>query len=59
MGFIEKNAHQLGHRHRRVCIIELNSNFVGKRLPTGVGPSEPADKVRERAGDKKILLHKA
>src|SRR4030095_5041494 len=27
--FIEQNPHQLRHRHRRVRIIELNSNFVG------------------------------
>src|SRR4029453_1648867 len=56
--FIEQNPHQLRHRHCRVRIIELNSNFVGWFLPVGVGPSEATDKIGERAGDEKILLHK-
>jgi len=27
-GVIEQNAHQLGNRHRRVCIIQLNGNLI-------------------------------
>src|SRR5215475_6001539 len=59
MHLIEQNPHQLRHRHCRVRVIELNSNLVRKCAPVRVGLAEAADKVRQRTGDEKILLHKA
>src|SRR5262249_13593672 len=47
MHLIEQNPHQFWHRHRRVGIIELNSNLVRECAPVCVGLAEAADKIRQ------------
>ena len=57
--FVEQNPHQLRDRHRRVRIVELDGDFIGKRAPVGVGLPEAAHEIGQRAGNEKIFLHKA
>ena len=54
---VEQNPHQLRHRHRRMRIVELDRDLVGKRAPIGVAASKPSHDIGKRACDKKILLH--
>src|SRR5215469_2336568 len=56
---IQQDAHQLGHRHRGMCVVELNGSLFGKLLPIGVMPQKTPNKVCHRARDQKILLQKA
>ena len=56
--FVEQNPHQLRNRHRRVRIVELDGDFLGKRAPVGVALPEAPHEIGQRAGDEKILLHK-
>ena len=57
--FVQQDAHQLGDRHRRVGVVELDGHLLGKRLPVGVAPPEAAHEIGQRAGDQKILLHES
>ena len=56
---VEKNAHQLRNRHRRVCIVELNGNLLREPAPIGVAKAEASHEIGQRAGHEKVLLHKA
>ena len=55
--FVEQNPHQLWNRHRRMCIVELDRDFLGKRAPIGVIATKASHDISKRAGDKKILLN--
>ena len=59
MRFVEQDAHQLRHRHRRMRIVELDRDLLGKRAPIGVAAPEAPHEIGQRAGDQKILLHEA
>ena len=59
MRFVEQDAQQLGHRQCRVRIIELDGDFLRQHAPVGVTAPETPHQIGQRAGDKKILLHKA
>ena len=56
---VEQNAHQLGDRQRRVRVVELDGDLLGKRAPVGVAAPEAPHEVGQRAGDQEILLHEA
>ena len=53
---VEQNPHQLGNGHRRVRVVELDGDFLGKRAPVGVAAPEAAHEIGQRAGDQEILL---
>ena len=59
MRLVEQDAHQFGDGQRRVGVVELDGDLVGKAAPVGVVAAEPAHEVRQRAGDQEILLHEA
>ena len=59
VSLVEKNAHQLGNRHRRVRIVELNGDLFREPAPIGVAKAEASHEIGERAGDEEILLHEA
>ena len=44
---------------RRVGIVELDGDFLGKRAPVGVAAAEAPHEVGQRAGHQEILLHEA
>ena len=44
---------------RRMRIVELDRDLVGKRAPVGVAAPEAPHDIGQRAGDEEILLHKA
>src|SRR5262249_49950968 len=56
--FVEQNPHQLRDRHRWMCIVELDGDFIRKRTPVKIVCSETSHKIRERTGDEKVLLYK-
>jgi hypothetical protein len=56
---IEQYAQQLGHRQRRVRIIELDGDVLRQRAPVGVPAPEAPHQIGQRTGDEKILLHEA
>src|SRR5215469_3932385 len=56
---VEENSHQLGNRHCRVCIVELDGGLFRKRVPVGIVASEAAYDIGQRAGDQEVLLQKA
>ena len=49
--FVEQNPHQLRYRHRRMRIVELNRDFLGKRAPIGVARAGSA--ARDRPASKR------
>ena len=55
---IEQDAHQLGHRHRRVGIVELDRDLFRKRRPVVPAAQEPGHDVGQRAGDQEVFLDK-
>ena len=57
--FVQENSHQLGDGHRRVGVVELDGDFLGKRIPVGVAAAETPHQVGQRAGHQEILLHEA
>ena len=59
MRFVEQNPHQLGDGHRRMRVVELDGDLLGKRVPIGVAAPEAPHQIGQRAGDQKILLHEA
>ena len=59
MRFVQENSHQLGDGHRRMGVVELDGDFLGKRVPVGVVAPEAPHEVGQRAGDQEILLHEA
>src|SRR5262249_13380140 len=59
MRLVEQNSHELRDRHGRVRIVELDGDLTGKRAPIEVSRAEPPHEISKRAGDEKILLHKA
>ena len=56
MDLVEQNPHQLRYCHRRMRVIELDGDFVGQRVPVGVGCAKTAHEIRERARNQKIFL---
>ena len=54
---VEQNPHQLGHSYRRMRVVKLNRDLVGKRAPIGVAAPESSYDIGERACDEKVLLH--
>ena len=56
---VEQDAHQLGHRQRRMRIIELDGDFLRQHAPVGVAAPEAPHQIGQRTGDEKILLHRA
>ena len=56
---VQQDAHQLGHGQRGMRVVELNRDLVGQRGPVVACGAEPADRVRQRAGDEKVLLEEA
>src|SRR5262245_21281366 len=58
MRFVEQNPHELRDSHRWMCIVELDSNLIGKRSPIAVVRPEAPHEIGERAGYEKVLLHK-
>src|SRR5262245_6048896 len=59
MCVVEQNPHQLGHRHRRMCIVELDSGLFRKRSPVSVAAPEAPHEIGQRAGHEKIFLHES
>src|SRR5271166_3016440 len=59
MHVVEQNPHQLRYRHRRVGIIQLDGDLLGKRDPISVVAPKAAQEIGQRAGDEKILLFEA
>ena len=57
--FVQENSHQLGDGHRRVGVVELDGDLLGKRVPVGVAAAETPHQVGQRAGHQEILLHEA
>ena len=53
---VEQDPHQLGDGQRRVRVVELDGDLLGKRAPVGVGAPESSDQVGQRAGDEKVFL---
>ena len=53
---VEQDAHQLGHGHRRMGVVELDRHLVRQRRPVVPAAAEPGDDVGQRAGDQEILL---
>ena len=56
---VDQNPHQLRHRHRRMCVVELYRYLLRKGAPIGIVVPEPSHNIGKRAGDQKVLLHKA
>jgi len=42
-----------------VRVVQLDSHFLGKRIPIRVIAPEASQEIAQRAGDKKIFLHEA
>ena len=59
MRVVQQNPHQLGNGHRRVRVVHLDGDFLGKGVPVGVAAPEAPHEVAQRAGDEEILLQKA
>ena len=57
--FVDEEALQFGNAHRRVGVVQLNGNLVGKLGPIGVVFLKAADDVAQRAGGEKVLLEQA
>ncbi len=57
--FIQQDAHQLRHGHRRVGVVELDGDFLGKRAPVIVAAAEAPDEIGQRTGNEKVLLYEA
>ena len=53
---VEQDAHQLGHGHRRMGVVELDGDLVRQRRPVVPAAAEPGDDVGQGAGDQEILL---
>ncbi len=58
VSIVKKDPHQLRNRHGGMGIVELNGNFIGKRVPI-VADAEAAYQIGERTGDEEIFLHEA
>ena len=56
---VQENPHQLGDGHRRVGVVELDGDLLGKRIPVGIAAAETPHEVGQRAGHQEILLHEA
>ena len=56
---VDQHAHQLGHRDRRVRVVQLDGELVGEGAEVGVLLLEPPDHVGNRAGHEEILLLEA
>ena len=56
LGPVEQDAHQFGHGHRRVGVVELDGDLVRQRRPVVPAAEEPGDDVGQRAGDEEVLL---
>ena len=56
LGLVEQDAHQLGHGHRRVRVVELDGDLVGQGRPVVVRAAEAGDDVGQRAADEEVLL---
>ena len=54
--FIKKDSHQLGDRHRRVGVVELDRHLVRQFLPAVAALPEPANDIAQRTGDQEVLL---
>src|SRR5215471_21572231 len=57
--FVKQNPHQLRNGHGRVRIVELDGDFLGKRVPVSIALPEAPHEIGQRACDQKIFLHKA
>src|SRR5271166_4075387 len=57
-GTIE-NPHQLRYRHRRMRIVQLDGDLLGKCAPIGVAVPESPDQIGQQASDQKISLDEA
>ena len=53
---VEKDPHQLGDRHRRMRVVQLDGDFFGEQLPVAVGATESPHQVAQRAGDEEEFL---
>ena len=56
---VEKDAHELGDRERRVSVIELDRDLVRHPVPVRVRAPKTPGQVCQRAGDEEVLLHEA
>ena len=54
---IVQESLKLDHGDRRVGVVKLDGNLLGKIVPVLVAPAEAADDVLQRAGHKEILLN--
>ncbi len=54
---VQQEPHELGNGNRGVRVVELDSDFLGQRVPIVVVATKPADEVREGTGDQEIFLH--
>ena len=57
--FVDKKALQFGNAHRRVGVVQLDGDLVGKLGPIGVVFLKAADDVAQRTGGEKVLLEQA
>src|SRR5215813_1324499 len=51
MCFVEQNPHQLWDRHGRMCVVELNGDFIGEYAPVGITRLEAPYEIGQRAGN--------
>ena len=56
---VHEVAHQLGHRHGGMGVVELDGVLLGKGVPVRVVLAVAADDVAHRAGDQEVLLDEA
>ena len=59
MRVVQQNPHQLGNGHRRVRVVHLDGDFLGKGVPVGVAAPESPHEIAQRAGDEEIFLQEA
>ena len=56
---VQQYAHQFSHRHRRMCVVKLDSCLLGQLFPICVVSQKTSHQVSQRTSDKKIFLHEA
>nr|BFE71643.1 hypothetical protein GCM10020092_049440 [Actinoplanes digitatis] len=56
---VDEHPHQLGDRHDRVGVVELDHHLVGEVVPVAVAQPEAPHDVAQRAGDQEVLLLEA
>ena len=59
VGLVEQNPQELGNGQRRVRIVELDGDFLGKCVPIVMGAPETPQEIGDRRGHEEILLHEA